>query len=551
MSQDIPKGKVTTKLPAPTLNVISSGNPQFDQILGGGIPRGSLLMLVGAPGTGKTTLALQLCFKWQRQATDATNQEANRSVYFSLLSESHDKLIAHAGQFNFFEAEQLNKTVKFYSLSSQLDKTYKEVLNFIFKTIRQEKAGLVVIDGFTALAEIFANRSITRQFLFTLSSQLTILGITGLISIERPADSGVLSAGDLTVADGVVSLTSRLDGAGEYFAMQVIKLRGTKRLLGLHSYAITEEGIEVFPRLEALVKNELTLKGKGLTQTVPSRNLQQNWNRSLPGSLSSEPNAAEAGKEPRKTFGLPELERMLGGGLPARSSTLIAGSVGVGKTLLGVHFLVQGVQLGERGLYLGFYEGNTALYRKARDFGMDLKSAHATGMVDLLITPSFEIEPDQVMQQVRQLIEDKGISRLVVDGFSELELACRSTSRSHNFASAFELYLKQHNVTVIYTHSISKLVGSELDLSDTPFSSVAENLLLMRQGEFKNHLYRIISVLKMRDSNYDRTIREFSISDGGGIKVLEESQSLPGLLEDLTEKLENDTGKGITPGARK
>ena len=145
--------------------------------------------------------------------------------------------------------------MKFFSLSAQLEKSYKEVLDFIVKTVRQEKAGLVVIDGFTALAEMFNSKPVTRQFLFTLSSQLTILGTTALISIERSSDAGAMSSGDLTVADGVVSFTSRLEGAGEYFAMQVVKLRGMKRLLGLHSYAITDNGVEFYPRLEALVKN--------------------------------------------------------------------------------------------------------------------------------------------------------------------------------------------------------------------------------------------------------------------------------------------------------
>ncbi len=124
--------------------------------------------------------------------------------------------------------------------------------------------------------------------------------------------------------------------------------------------------------------------------------------------------------------------------------------------------MLEGVRAGEKGLYLEFFVGNAALYRKARDFGMDLKTAHEAGMVELLTMPSFELEPDQVMQQVRRVFEGQGITRLMVDGFIELELACHSTNRSHNSAGAFELYLKQQNVTVVYTHSISKIVGNGL-----------------------------------------------------------------------------------------
>lgn len=517
-------------MPTDKFKILPTQVPGLDTILGGGIPVGSLIMLVGAPGTGKTILIQQLCFAWARQHAQNANVQSSateedgapsskassvsrkgrgqpnpKALYFSTLSEPHDKLIEHISQFDFYDEKLLNSHVKLLSLTTAMEEGLTQASDLIVENVRRERAGLVAIDGFRALEGLAQNQDMIRRFLYRLSAQLSLLGATIVVALERPLD-GSASEGDLTVADGIIGLYSRVQGAREYNRIEVRKLRGMRRLRGMHTYTIDTPGITVYPRLETLVQTELNFP-----ETDPTQN--------------------------RLGFGLPELEEMLNGGLPHSSSTMLAGSPGVGKTLLSLHYLKEGVDRGEVGLYIGFNESREQLLNKAARFGMDLRNAVEDKQIHMLSISPVELEPDRIIQEMRQIIEEYGVQRLVFDGLSQLERACNLEQRTYDFVPALVNYLKERNITALFIHEISKLIGPELDLGSTPFTTMAENLLLMKQVEYKTRLYTILSILKMRDSNYDRTIREFTIKDDLGITVLGALDSAEGLLTGLARTL--------------
>lgn len=510
------------------IRVIKTGITGLDTILGGGIPDGSLVMIVGAPGTGKTILIQQLCFAWANlrrntaPVTEATESEESfagksgrneeegqansyslaKALYFSTLSEPHDKLIEHVTQFDFFDREVLNEQIKLFSLTAVMDEGLAQVSSLIVDTVRRERARLVALDSFGPLEALAPNNEAIRHFLYRLSGQLSYLGVTLIVSLERSLEGLSASEGDLTIADGIIGMYSRIEGMREYNRVEVRKLRGMNRLRGLHTYRISQNGITFYPRLEALMQQNLTLPGK-----------------------------AYGGA--RLGFGMPELEKIMGGGLPRGSSTVVVGSPSVGKTLLSLHFLMEGANKGEVGLYVGFSESRDQLIAKAKAFNMDLQSAVDNGQVVVLTLSPVELEPDWVATQIRQEVEKHGVQRLVLEGVSDLERACSLEKRSHNFMAALETYFKTHTITTLYTCEISKLIGTELDLSDTPFMKMSENILLLKQVEYKTKLHRVMSVLKMRDSEYDHTIREFTIQSNTGITILQPMQSAEGLLTGL------------------
>ncbi|MBN9392831.1 MAG: AAA family ATPase [Chloroflexi bacterium] len=569
---------------ASQVGFVKTGLEGLDTILGGGIPSGSLIMLVGEPGTGKTTLLQQLCFTWTGSpatstasndyltkaeeaegqtlpseasitpaAADAVNiiplpkatrtstgrskssattaaptsssatPPSPKAIYFSTLSEPHDKVIAHMKRFNFFDQDKLDSQVKFFSLTALISREKEapqEIGTFIVNTARKERASLVVIDGLGALLDGFTSLQDTRFFLNQLSSQLGTLGITAFLALEGAYVNNNAS-GVLTGADGIIGLYSHIQGAGEIHRVEVHKLRGMKRLEGRHTYKFNNNGLVFFPRLESQIDFEAAFTSE-LTaligDTVPVAKL---------GS--------------RLGFGLPELEKMLNGGIIPNSSTFVAGSPGVGKTLLSLHYLIEGINIGEPALYVGFYEDLTSLVNKAARFNLDLRTPLISNLLVFVSIPSVELEPDLVAYRIKQVVEEYGIKRVVIDGVLELEIACRPDGRSRNYTTALDRYFKSKGITSLYTYTISKLIGTELDLSDTVFTVLAENLILLRQLAYESRLFRVVSVLKMRDSIYDLSIREFTIENEVGIKVLQPFQSETALLEELSYDLTEST----------
>jgi circadian clock protein KaiC len=557
--------------PAARTKILQTGLEGFDTIMGGGIPHGSLIMLVGEPGTGKTTLLQQLCFTWDsrghsnysdkgadlnpdsaRLTVPSASSEGEdtgtepeippqptKAIYFSTLSEPHDKVIEHMRRFTFFDEAKLNTKIRFFSLTGVMAKeneagngndreagNAQEVGTFIIATARKEKASLVVVDGLGALLDSFNSLQDTRYFLNQLSSQLGTLGITSFLALEQ-AYLNSATNGLLTGADGIIGLYSKIQGAGEYHRVEVHKLRGMKRLEGRHTYRFNHNGLVFFPRLESQIDNEAG-SGKELEALLEDATLFEK-------------------ERPRLKFGLPELENMLNGGLPPESSTFVAGSPGAGKTLLSLHYLMQGVSEGEASLFVGFYEGARNLIRKAARFNLDLLGAIKSGKLKLMTIPAVELEPDQIAYRIKQVVEEYGIRRVVIDGVLELEIACRPDGRSRNYTSALDSYFKGKRIATLYTYTISKLIGPELDLSDTVFTVLAENLILLRQLAYQSRLYRVVSVLKMRDSIYDLAIREFTIENEVGISVLQPFQSDTSLLESLTHVL-TDPPSDLTSG---
>ena len=514
------------------LKVAKTGIEGLDTILGGGIPTGSLLIIAGAPGTGKTILIQQLCYAWaERQRQEATakttepqtspfvelpaetetngarkkatrkerGSKIKRAVYFSTLSEPHDKLLEHISAFEFYNPELIVDYIKLLSLTSVMDQGLDKVADLIVSTVRQESVGFVAIDGFQALEGLVQSTDDVRRFLYRLSAQLNLLGATLVIALERSLQ-GSASEGDLTVADGIIGLYSRINGVREYHRMEIRKMRGMPRLTGLHAYNIGNGGITFYPRLETLAAPQLGIVGSGLLDR-------------------------------RLSTGIAELDQMMGGGIPVRSSTLVAGSPGVGKSLLGLGYLMDGVKQGQKGLYLGFHESLEQLTTKAAQFGFDLSGAVERGDIVMLSRTPFEIEPDQISTMIREQIEQGDIQRFVLDDLVELDRATQFENRTHDYIAALITYLKTKGVTTLCNFVVNKLTGTELDLSTTPIALLAENLLLLRKVEYKGSFYRTLSVIQMRDSEHQNNSREYKIERETGISILAAQED--GLIDSL------------------
>lgn len=464
----------------PSFDLVQTGIPGLDTVLNGGIPAGTLLLISGAPGAGKTVLTQQICFSIAARG-------AGRAVYFSTLSEPHNKLLRQLESFSFFDRDYLGDVVLLFALQEFLKQGLDATAEVIVQTVRQQRAQLVCIDGYRAIEALCKSEAEARQFLYQLSAQLSLLGATLLITLERDSMQED-DYGAYTIADGVLACYHVLNGVQRRRKVEVKKLRSMAHLHGLHSYRISSDGWTVFPRIEALVPTE----------------------------LSSAPPAAHG---ERQLFDIPEFDRLLGGGVPAGSATLIAGEPGIGKTLLGLHFFRAGLRRGEPSLFLGFNERRDQLINKMEQFGLPIGEFVRSGLASIRTFAPVEVEPDEVSVAIYQEVAARGIRRVVIDETFELERATAREERSYDYLGALATYLRSAGVTVCMTKTMPKVGVEEIDLSATPLSVVAENLLLLRHIGFNTARRYALAILKMRDSAYDSYLYEYAIG-AQGLQIL-------------------------------
>lgn len=472
---------------------VETGVPQLDRVLGGGLLRGSLAMLIGAPGVGKTVMAQQIAFH---------NAElGSATLFLTGFSEPHDKLISHSRSLSFFREDLIGDRIQFVSLLGLLREGADETQQAIVDTARAQGAALVIVDGFGGIRELLRENPVVAAFLYSLGTKLAMIGATTLLCVEGDPDDAARYP-ELTVCDAILALRRELRGARQRQLVQVLKARGASPLQGLHLYTITDGGVSVFPRFESTVAA-----------------VEPAW---TPG---------------RAAFGVDQLDGMLGGGLTASTITLAAGSPGVGKTLLGLHFAAEGTRAGEPTLFLGFMESEAQLREQARMFGLQLGAARSSGPTRLLVLPGYDLEADYVARLLVDDIERRGVRRLVIDSAAALERAVGGPERTPDFFSALVSYLRGRQISTYATLDIPTIAGPTLDLSGTPLSLLAENLLLLRSVEYRGELHRVFSVLKMRFSDHERAIFEYAIEGGEGLHIIGPAPLGEGLLTGIARPL--------------
>ena len=468
-----------------------TGVPGLDSVLGGGLPRRGIAFVVGAPGTGKTVLVNQLAF--------ASARAGRPVLYFSGLSEPHERLIEHLRPFNFFDEGMLGADVQLLSLHSLLEQGAEDALAAIVRTVRRARAGLIIVDGLRGVRYLLAEHGTAHGFLYRLGTQLSLLGALLLVTLEAepPASEAYpeLSGGD--VLFGLFYDRAR---AGHRRYLEVYKRRGAEHLPGLHALTIDVRGLSCYPQLEMTVRS--------LDPPVD------------PGA--------------RASFGLPALDEMVGGGLTVGTTTIVAGTVGSGKTVLGLQFLAEGVARGEPGLHLTFRESRQQLLTRGPRHGVDFAEAVERGAIRLLTPQTVLPDPDVLAEDLRAAVAESGARRLVVDSLAELMVAA-GRERVYGYLMALAAVLRDRGVTTMLIMETSDVLGADISFSELPLSVVGDNVLLLRHFESGAEMRRVLTVIKMRFSGHDETVRAFTIG-ADGVRVLGRSDRPVSAPSNLIER---------------
>jgi len=446
---------------------LSSGQPRLDAILNGGLPTNAINMVIGAPGSGKTILTEQYVFR------NATVERP--ALYLATVSEPFDKIIRYAQNLEFFDANAIGTRVIYEDLGQALrDQGLSGVLSRVDALIKEHHPGLVVIDSFKALHAFAADQGEFRRFLHDLAGRLTALAASSFwVGEYDPADSS--EAPEFAVADAIIALGTTRVSERQTRILQIRKLRGSGFAAGEHAYRISAAGLDVFPRLaDPIEASDYALGTK------------------------------------RQSTGVEALDTLLADGYWPGSATLVCGPSGVGKTLLGLHFIFQGAKAGQPGVIATLQENRIQLSRIVEGFGWSLDQPG----VHLMARSPVDVYIDQWVYELLDLVEKTGAKRVLIDSLADLYFTIGDPIRFREWMYSLTQRLVRMGVSLFTTLEVPELF-EVVRVSEHGMSHLSDNVLLLQYIRRDSRIERALTVLKTRASRHEPEVRSYEISKEG------------------------------------
>jgi circadian clock protein KaiC len=455
----------------PDIARVQTGVHNLDSIVHGGLPKGSVTVVAGAPGSGKTILTQQICFH---------NASAkSRVLYFNTLSEPTAKTLRYLQQLAFFDPKKLDaRGVQFVDLGViARTKGLEAVAALIMEHIKKVKPVIVVIDSFKVFDDLSASREELRKFSYEIAINLMAWETTGLLLGEyAPAD--YQNNPLFSIVDGLVVLSQR-ESLGEHQRFfKIVKMRGTDHSRDEQPFVISANGVEMFaPRLA--IKREPTTSGS------PDR---------------------------CKTH-ITKLDEILGPGIPWGSSLLIAGVAGTGKTVLSLEFIYRGALAGEKGILFSFEETDERLRAAAKGLGWDLDREIDRGMIEIVFIPQPDIMVEAHLLMMRARVEAMKAKRVVVDSVSVFlhKVPDPQLSREKIF----------HLCSIIQNAQAVGFLATDIPYGSGQVSrfgveeTVVDGVIILSSTEEGLERWRYLEVYKLRNTAHLKGRHNMVIGQGG------------------------------------
>ena len=218
------------------MDKVSTGILALDQILDGGLPKGSTILLAGRPRTGKTILAHQMMYQ------NAENDD--KILYLTTLGEPQIKIMKFQQEFSFYDTEKVQKSVIYKDLGGVLRKQGStQTLKLIDSFLKEYQPKIIFIDTIKTFADIIPDSMEFREFIFDLSVRLTTWGCTTILLGEY-SEHDIEIRPESAIADGIIYLYGTEEKSQQKRYLRVLKMRGTKHFNGEAFFKISKDGMK-------------------------------------------------------------------------------------------------------------------------------------------------------------------------------------------------------------------------------------------------------------------------------------------------------------------
>ena len=460
-------------------DLIRTGTEGLDEIFYGGIISDNSLLVEGSPGAGKTTLGLQYIY---RGAVDY-----GQPGIIITFEEEPEKLYRDALVFGWnlrdLESKNLLRIIP-SSPEAVRDMLLKPESGFT-RISRSIGANRVMVDSITHFRRLTDN---TQQLRVLLSKFITgLMKLTSSAVLIKEIESTEREGANIEeyIVDTVVRLSYEQHGRQrrERF-LEVIKSRGQKHLSGKHTLRFNDSGLVVYPVCGAC--NGLKAKNAG----SPKRSRKQ------------------------VSTGIDGLDQMCRGGMPAGSSTVVAGSSGTGKSVLAAQFMLDGLKADENVLLVRFGADQQEALESSGLFYPRLEKYAKDGKLEVVFRSTHELAPDELLYELKALLARHKPGRLVIDSLSQLMAGIHDEEYTVDYLGALLKLFAHHGATSMFTFEMDKMFGS-LEIDSRRTLGLFDNLVLLRYVELDGEIHRAVAIMKMRGTDHDKAIQEYVIGSKG------------------------------------
>ncbi|MFH1328504.1 MAG: ATPase domain-containing protein [Candidatus Bathyarchaeota archaeon] len=446
------------------------GIDELDKVIGGGLPRNSLILLSGNAGTGKTILSTQFLH-------NGVAQYDEKGIYVSFAEDKVDYFQNMEKLGIDMRSLEEKNLFKFMDFATMDEAGMKKAVEMVFDTVFNFGAKRLVIDSLSALLQTFG-LSEARIFLHSVLSRLVKgMGVTAIVIGEMPYGENKTEFGvEEFIADGVIRLRHILSEKVTQRILEIPKMRGTS--LGHTS-------------LEYLIDRRYNGLGFIVLPTRPAREI-----------------TVESAPTDKLNTGIEGLDAMLSGGVFRSSVTLVEGAPGIGKTTLCLYFLLNNAEKGEKALFVSFEEPVGQITRMLQGLGVEFEQLKEKFRIQAFIPEA--MSPLHYYRMLKDIIDLFQPTVLGIDSVSAIQHTFPEVGFIE-FMRYFQLLCKEKNLTAFLTSTL-RMQQTE---SHSGISALADNIILMRYRELKDKLLREILILKTRGSAHEKRVLSFDITDKG------------------------------------